>query len=258
MSQLRLPDPPPPGYGALEPLDRSRHAGRSLPSGDYRFARTLQSVYLTAAEFFHALRDYPIPFVPLDPPADGLLPMALLGLRPGRNPMVDGEGRWRAGCYIPAYLRRHPLFTVPVRRAGDGSDRSGEPLICVDPECLIEGGEVLFLADGRDGPGWSAARDRVERFEAASRATQALVTRVRELDLLEPFEAHAAFDRGGGYRIGNLMRVSEERLNRLPAEAIRRLMEEGMLSRIYAHLISLENFRLLLDHEANSERRPQP
>ncbi len=42
-------------------------------------------------------------------------------------------------------------------------------------------------------------------------------------------------------------RVNEDRLNQLPAKAIKAMMSRGELSRVYAHLISLENFAKLLD-----------
>ncbi|MCZ6722795.1 MAG: SapC family protein, partial [Gammaproteobacteria bacterium] len=48
-------------------------------------------------------------------------------------------------------------------------------------------------------------------------------------------------------RVSGMHRVDENRLNNLPAKVIKDLMQEGEMSRIYAHLISLENFAKLLD-----------
>ena len=50
--------------------------------------------------------------------------------------------------------------------------------------------------------------------------------------------------------VRGLFRVSEDRLNTLSGEAVKELMVRGELSRIYAHLMSLDNFAALLDLHA--------
>ena len=51
--------------------------------------------------------------------------------------------------------------------------------------------------------------------------------------------------------IKGLFRVSEEKLNDLPGDVVKDLMARGELSRIYAHLMSLDNFTTLLDLHAS-------
>ena len=48
-------------------------------------------------------------------------------------------------------------------------------------------------------------------------------------------------------------RVYEDKLNQLPADTVKELMEQGEMSRIYAHLISLENFAKLLDLSSDND-----
>ena len=45
-------------------------------------------------------------------------------------------------------------------------------------------------------------------------------------------------------------RISEEKLQALPAGTLQELARNGMLSRVYAHLLSLDNFQRLLDRRA--------
>ena len=53
-----------------------------------------------------------------------------------------------------------------------------------------------------------------------------------------------------------LHRVPEEKLHALPAEKLKELAQNGMLARIYAHLMSLDHFRRLLDRRVALARVP--
>ncbi|MND06523.1 SapC [compost metagenome] len=45
-------------------------------------------------------------------------------------------------------------------------------------------------------------------------------------------------------------RVAEKRIEHLNASQLKNLVKKGILSRIYAHLLSLDNFAKLLDRKA--------
>ena len=70
--------------------------------------------------------------------------------------------------------------------------------------------------------------------------------------MLEAFDAQINPQQADGMRVTGMHRVNENRLNSLDAGTIKRLMQQGSLSRIYAHLISLENFAKLLELSAAS------
>ncbi|MGH8369466.1 MAG: SapC family protein, partial [Gammaproteobacteria bacterium] len=84
-------------------------------------------------------------------------------------------------------------------------------------------------------------------LEGARPATEHLCRDIKELGLLEPFEAHAFPKQGKEMRLRGMFRVNETRLNELQTKDIKRLMKHGELSRIYAHLMSLDNFKFLMD-----------
>ena len=72
--------------------------------------------------------------------------------------------------------------------------------------------------------------------------------------MLEPFEAHAHPRGGTVRRLRGLFRVDERKLNALPAHVLRGMMKRGELSRVYAHLMSLDRFKELLERSGTGEQ----
>ncbi len=240
----------PAGYRSLVPLDRTRHRGQGISDpGNYRFASSLHLIYVSAEEFFVAARDYPIAFA-RDEVSDSFVPVSVTGMRAGQNLFVNEAGSWREDNYIPAYVRCHPFFGVEVRdEVGDGAQR----VICVDEEALdSHAKEALLGASGEPTSAWQPIEKLLEEVAVARARTVALSQRLKELELFEAFEAQTHPKAGEPLRLGGLYRVSEERLNRLSGKTIRELMSQGHLSRIYAHLMSLDNFGRLLDLSVSS------
>lgn len=239
--------PPPPGYTTLAPFNREQFRGmgrrRETPAA---FARELNAVLITSVEFFQAARHYPIVFG-RDTATGGFIPVVITGLEEKQNLFVDADGRWRAGRYVPAYVRRWPFYTLQLQ---DDPEKS---VVCVDPSGL-EANDKAFLDDkGEPTAAWKDMERLMNDMEAARRQTLSLLRSLTTLELLEPFEAHAVARRGGSLRLSNMHRVSEAKLNALPEKQLRQLMSKGFLSRIYAHLMSLDNFQLLLDLRLEQE-----
>jgi hypothetical protein len=245
---VSAPLPVPLGYAGLVPFDRAQHGGRAVrEAGRMAFAARLHAAPLAVVEFQHAARHYPIAFV-RDPASGRPQPIAVLGLERERNLFVR-DGAWEPLCWIPAFVRRWPFYTVQVTRPAQAGARD-DAVICVDESGLTEdaaAGSALFAA-GEPTAAWRPIEQLVREVESARVQTDAFSARLVELGLLEGFEAHAVPSGGGPPRtIGGLERVAEERLNALPDAAVRELMQRGFLSRIYAHLTSLDNFRYLLE-----------
>ncbi len=235
----------PAGYRGLVPFDRTRHKGQGVVDlGNFRFASTLHVIYVSAEEFFMAARHYPIAFG-RDEASDSFVPISVTGMRAGQNLFVDEAGLWREDSYIPAYVRCYPFYGVEVR---DEAGSDARRVICVDEEALdVDAKEALLDGAGEPTPAWQPIERLLEDVAAARARTVILGQRLKELELLEPFEAQAHPHGGEALRLRGLYRVSEERLNRLSGKTIRELMAQGQLSRIYAHLMSLDNFGRLLD-----------
>ena len=231
----------PPGYTNIALLDRQQHRERGIAPHVARFAATLHAVYLSLPEFVAASRTNPIVFGQAEDRT--WQPLMIVGLEPERNLCVDGVGDWSPAHYCPAYVRRYPFCTARVR--GDGPDM--QSVICVDEAGLSATPPFLFDARGEPTPRWQELQRFIEEIDTACRQTDAFCALVADHDLLEPFEADVNPVRGHRKRVTGMWRVAEARLDALAAGAIVRLMQQGYLSRIYAHLMSLDNFHRLLE-----------
>jgi hypothetical protein len=115
------------------------------PPTDFGFARETVAIPLCVGEFAAAMRHYPIVFA-MDEQAS---PLALVGMRRNDNLFVGRDGSWRAGSYVPAYLRRYPfIVTETLDKAQQllAIDRGSEryvPAVAdrADAERLFDGAE---------------------------------------------------------------------------------------------------------------------
>ena len=230
---------PPPGYQSLVVLDKAKHKAHGIRPHAARFAAHLQTLYLTVAEFIAAARHYPITFARDSHGA--LHPFAVVGPTPGCNLWVDAEGDWRADAYCPAYVRRYPFATL--RALDVGVTKS---VICVDEAGLDD--TLPHLFDSRSEPTayWRDLQRLIEEFDSAQIQTDAFCARLESLGLLENFEADINPTLGARTRITGMLRVREDALQALAPAQLAALVRDGSLPRIYAHLMSLDNFHGLL------------
>lgn len=236
--------PLPPGYQTLVPFDREKHRGHGVAEAKRGpFAAGLHGVQVLVPEFTHAARHYPIVFV-RDSATGKFLSLAVTGMDPGVNLFVDRDGKWAEHYYVPAYVRRWPFFTTPI--AG-----KTESLVLVDENGLEpKAAAPLFDAEGKDTEAWRRVDALVRELEAARQQHERFMETLVNHRLLQPFEAHA-FPKGGrDLHLTGMHRVDEDRLNGLEGRVIKGMMKRGELSRVYAHLMSLDNFRYLMDRSA--------
>lgn len=225
-------------YERVVPLNQQTHEKlRVRPPKNFTYAARINSVPLLASEFFDASREYPIVFT--EGP-NGVLPVALLGLREGENLFVGTAGKWDAR-YVPAFVRRYPF--VPAK--GD----QGELVVCIDEaSSCFEGrdGEALFV-DGKPSAQLEHAMNFLREFHAAAANTEAFARRLRELGLLRATDSVAKLNDGTQYRLNGLLVVDEAKLRALEVAAVTELFANGSLAAIHAHLISLGNLGGLVD-----------
>ena len=237
--------PQPPGYGSAVPFDKDQHRRLGVASRNALFARKLNFIYVTTAEFPRACHDYPIAFV-----RDGhgvVVPIIITGLESETNLFVDETGAWSAKHYCPAYVRRYPFFTVTLNGA---ENSAGEALICVDEGALAPGSGNLVDASGEPTAAWREFEVLITEMDREQRVTDRFCKYIDSLDLLEAFDADFHPRGKAPVRVGGLMRVNEQRLLSLDESKQVSLLRDGHFARIYAHLLSLENFNRLLDRYA--------
>lgn len=242
MKQAGTPSPTLPGYTEIIPFDKATHGKAGIREQNFYFARGLNAIMLHAAEFLQACRHYPIVFV-LDANSGSYLPMIVTALHNGQNSFVDGGGNWRKQTYVPAYVRRYPFCSA--RPAGSSNEM--QRIICVDPAGLdFKSRSPLIKKDGTPAQQWLKKQQLVEKTEAEQANT---INFTRVLDshkLLEPFSASTLPKDGQHIALTGMFRINEQQLSNIDPETIKQWISDQTLKLIYFHLMSLDNFRLLL------------
>lgn len=223
-------------------MDPARHGRLRLgPPGDLRFARKANAVALLGPEFPQAARFYPIVFTS----GGHALPAAVLGLKADDNLLVDGNGQWEAGAYVPAYVRRYPFIFV---EQPDGQRLT----LCIDEaseQLAADGPRPLF--DG-DQPA-EATRQALElcmSFQRDAAATRAFVQALEAKELLVERRADVALDHGGRLALGGFRVVDEAKFNALDDATFLDWRRRGWIGLIYCHLLSSGNWGGLVERAA--------
>jgi hypothetical protein len=117
-------------------------------------------------------------------------------------------------------------------------------LICVEKSHLDESaGEALFDAKGSPSDKWKGIERLLTEYEADLERSREMCGILSDYGLLEPFTMQAKLNKGGGpLAMTGMHRVAEAKIEHLNASQLKNLVKKGILSRVYAHLLSLENF----------------
>jgi hypothetical protein len=243
---------PPYGYQEIVPLNKQQRVvlpeGRRLPL----VFRSLTMLPLSYAEFGAACRDYPIAFVSGDA-GKTFLPMAVLGLETQQNLFVTENGSWDAVVYLPAYIRRYPFCMTRV--TVDGKEQA-ERIACVEKRAINDKGEALYDAKGDPLPVWEERRKLLFEYESDLVRSEEMCRTLAELQLLESFTMQAVPNAGKPVALAGMYRVAESKLVELSPDQLKALVQKGILARVYAHLISLNNFGRLLDRRSATQSPP--
>lgn len=231
-------------YQRIVALSDQTHAHlRMKPQTTFRYAAKINSVPILAGEIAECARYYPIVFGEGE---NGLVPVALLGLREGENLFVGVDGRW-AVPYVPAFVRRYPFI------GAKGPD--GRVVVCIDETASCLGateGDPLF-AEGAPTAALNHALQFLNEFQAGAAHTEALAARLGSLNLLREADSMAQLKTGQKFRLGGLRVVDENCLRELADADVLDLFRSGGLQMIHLHLLSLGNLGPLLDRLAERE-----
>lgn len=232
---------PPLGYEQIVPLQKGHRV--MLPRADEvpDFCRRLHVVPISLAEFGPASRDYPIVFLSPDF-GRTFTAVAVLGLQVQQNLFILTDGTWDRRAYLPAYVRRHPFCMARLTRDGETHE---DRLICVERSALKDGGEPLYDDSGTPMPQWKILERMILDYENDLARCEDLCGLLVEMQILEPFSMKAEVE-GFTMELEGMHRVSQAALESLPEAPLRRLLSAGVMDKIYAHLLSQDNFRRLL------------
>ncbi|MEM7290386.1 MAG: SapC family protein [Pseudomonadota bacterium] len=223
-------------YQTLVPLLPERHGSLRLGTKKaFDFAARANAVPLTAEEFPIALRHYPIVFSLGDNPS----PLALVGAQLGKNDFVTNDGTWRAGTYIPAYLRRYPFAYV---REDAESTRN---ILCADLSSTLftpnEQESRPLFENGESAQVINDALTFCNRFEIAMERTRAATKEFLDHDLIGA--STVSITRGGKVtKVEGFQTISEEKLRELSDDVLASFVRRGLSGIMHAHFMSLANF----------------
>jgi len=223
-------------YERTVPLNRERHQNLKLQANPdfFSFAANTNSVLLADSEFPLALRDYPIVFVGEE--GGPFTAAALVGINDKENVMLDASGRWEAGTYVPAFIRRYPFILA-------SADNDDNMTVCIDESSkafATDKGEALFGADGSETDTLKNIVGFLQLFHAEMKRTTEFAARLGRLGLLTSKVINVQGN-GTTQTLGGFWLVDQEKLAALDDAHMLALARSGDLAWIHAHLLSLAN-----------------
>jgi hypothetical protein len=203
----------------------------------YLFAAKTNSVPLASTEFELGCRNYPIVFSSQAPS----LPIAILGFDHEENLFVESDGHWMAGTYVPAYVRKFPFIF---------SENTEEDVftLCVDSSCLTEEDGTQIYESGKPSKTVEAAIDFSKSFQAAWSESEEFVRVLNQHELLVEKEANIENLSGEKSSQVGFKVIDKDKFNALIASGnVPDLLSPAVLSGVYAHFVSMNNYQTLLD-----------
>ncbi len=237
-------------FEKVVPVNKDLHANTRVKEiTSFAFASKFHVAYITLQEFTRAASIFPIVFLE-DKQKDEFRPVVLLGLKPGVNVFVDGDGKWQAS-YIPAVIRRYP-FTL----TSGGAD--GQYIVCIDEQSsLVSETEGAALFDVSGTP--TQVIDNVKRYlselQQMEASTNAFCAFLAKHNMFTPLNLRVR-ETSGVKDIAGCYVINEERLNNLSDELFLEIKSKRYLPAIYAHLMSLaQTERLVKLQEAGAAKK---
>ena len=239
-------------YNSLEPLSSTVHSHfKTRGAESAPFLAQTHAVPVTIDEFIAVQRFYPIVFSVGDNP----VPLALMGLNEGVNVFVDQDGKLLGEAYVPAYIRRYPFMLARIRPDAE------ELSLCFDPESGLVGafeeGNPLFT-DGQPSETTQAILKFCEEFELSAQRTNAFMQELKNSGLLMDGEASvqvAGQEEPFIYR--GFQMVSDEKVQELRGDELRKMNQNGIYTLVTAHLFSLQLVPEIFSKQARQGKGPQ-
>jgi hypothetical protein len=210
-------------------LNRDKHHQvKFTPVKDYSFTSKVNSVPLTAIEFFEASRDLPVLFS--KDQEENYFPVALLGLTNKGHALIDEEGKW-ASNYVPAFIRRYP-FVLNNEGTVFFDEASG---LLSDDE-----GNELFSDDGKNTETLDNIVTFLNHFDQEHKRTVDFCAALKQQELFKPFNLQVMpKDSDKPLRLEGLFAIDDKKFENLNNDVVTEWFKKAYVAWVYAHLHSL-------------------
>ncbi|MEM9811012.1 MAG: SapC family protein [Pseudomonadota bacterium] len=235
-------------FNKPELLTKEAHGslGITRPDRPFAFCETIRAVPLTLSEITTAMRDFPVIFSNEDNP----VPLAVLGLIDDVNLFVDDEGEWDQNTYVPGYIRRYPFALATERQATDDQNARMAVILDADYKGIVSDSNMPFFSNGEPSDAMQQAMNFCETYERDRVQTTRFGEALKPFSLLSQQFAQYTPENGEPTAFARYVGVEEAKLNELPDEKFLELRKSGILPILYAHLMSMANWRKILDRRA--------
>ena len=239
-------------FNDLAPLSSVDHGSwKARRSETAPFLAKQHAIPITVDEFAMAQRYYPIIFSAGQEP----VPLALMGLNEGINTYVDDEGKLIDQVYVPAYVRRYPFLLAKLRQDAE------ELSLCFDPSADAIGpfddGDALF-EDGKPTQATQSILQFCEQFEQAGQRTTAFMKELSDQKLLMDGEVSIQVDgKDQPFIYRGFQMINEDKLRDLRGDTLRKMMKNGLLPLVHAHLFSLSLMREIFGRQMQQGKVPE-
>jgi hypothetical protein len=211
---------------------------------DMNWVKGLITVNLAASEMPSAALSFPCVMTRSE---EGGRLLAITGLEQGRNLFVDDKAQWKAD-YLPAVLRTWPF------RLLNQEDEEGARPIAVQREALnLNDGDALFDAEGKEAPWLQGVMQELVALDAAEASTSAMVGALDKAGVLTERAVQAVLASGRQIELTGFLSVDENKLNALEDKVVADLHRQGALAMAYLHLLSLRQFKSLMERASAQE-----
>lgn len=220
----------------LQAITRQRHASQRFKRNtSYNFTASDAVTALTVQELPQATMHMPIAFLTTK---EGFTPMALLGLKPGKNLFVANTGQW-VGGYIPAAYKSYPFVLA--------NTPEGQQVLCFDEDSgLLSSteGEPFFAEGNEPSPLVGEVFASLNQNAVNRQATQRICALLQKHNLIQPWPIKLKTPQGE-QTVDGLFRIDEAALNQLPTETFMELRNTGALLCAYCQLLSMQHLQTL-------------
>lgn len=231
-------------YERPELLMKEKHGNLALkPAAQpFGFAAKARAIPVTLSEVPTAMKDYPLIFMSKEQPQL----LAVTGLYDDVNLFVDDKGQWEDFRYIPGYVRRYP-FGLAAESNGD------RMAIVIDSafEGLTPTGDTPLFNNGEMTQQTQAAIEFVKNYERDRQMTDQFAQLLNQHELIQPQTAqYTPAGASEPVSFAQYSGIDEKRLNELSDAAASELRRNGTLALAYALLMSMGNWRILLQRRS--------